>query len=745
VLESIEWLTPETQEYPYASHGTGGLLFQLTLESRDTQTRLTGGLLCMLDAYIAMDFEKDLPPGKDIMNAKGDEAPLPQTFHDNDSGDETRLCAYCQNVCNEISISFTVPSYPHYDSILLLEESANAGCTMCAQFLASTTINGPPMTKEEMEPFRLARSNGRWGYQSDTGLGRQFMLSLYFFLWHTPGTEEDSEHTTKNNVYIYMYIGMVPVPLYCKFIYLNNASASKLTNYFKDRTASGSDSSCHETKESLTIASQWLKVCRESHDNCNKHVQKIRPSRLVSTNRNFTRVVLRNELEGCPAYATLSHCWGKAKFDTLKIHNLDTFREQIPEKALSQTFKDAIIIAQEFGIPYIWIDSLCIVQDDKDDWTREAASMSTVYGGSTLNIAASGASDGTQGCFFKSTPTIQCRVSIKCSSRTILYQCIPRGTYDIDLMRMPLMKRGWALQERILPPRTLHFTSTQLFWECYENVACEMFPQGTPEFLREDYLWSSFFHKKPLTRSMWSSMVSRYSGCDLTLAEDKLTAISGLAHIIQSETEDEYVAGMWRKDLEVQLCWYILRGRKYRKTAPYIAPTWSWASLDDVVRVPADFYYQTTARDDFVNVLDIQLQPAGTDPLGQLASANLRLGCVFLLRVTFHFDQEQFMTVANELVPCVVYLDEGGSIHQATIVPIFNEHEFFMVTWGLILEPTNQKKGQYRRQGVFQIFDDTSGEQFKKASMNRSCWEDNELVDIKTDESGRTLRVIDII
>jgi hypothetical protein len=493
------------------------------------------------------------------------------------------------------------------------------------------------------------------------------------------------------------------------------------------------------------MASHWLKVCRESHSKCNKHIGQISPSRLVSTDRDLTRIVLRNELEGLPAYATLSHCWGKAKFETLKIDNLDTFREQIPEKALSQTFKDAISTAQEFGIPYIWIDSLCIVQDDNDDWTREAARMSSVYGGSILNVAASGASDGTYGCFFKSTPTIQCRVSIKCSSHTALYQCIPRGFYGADLTGMPLMKRGWALQERILPPRTLHFTSTQLFWECHENVACEIFPQGIPHFLRIPGEGDKFFDKEPFTRSMWDWMVRRYSECKLTIAEDKLPAISGLAHIIQSETEDEYVAGMWRKDLEVQLCWYTSNERKHRKTASYTAPTWSWASLDKALHFVDDSYFETTERDDFVNVLDIQLQPAGTDPLGQLASANLGLGCVFLLRVAFHFDQAWFMTAANEIVPCYVYLDEGGSIHQATLVPIFNTRSVIMQTWGLILEPTNQKRGQYRRRGVFCIWMDERCETFKKACMNQSCWEENELVDIKTDESGKILRVIDII
>jgi hypothetical protein len=699
----------------------------------------------MLHACTNMDSEKAIHSSHYITNAEGGEAPLPQTFDDHDSGAETRLCAYCQKVCYELSISSRVSPFPHYDSILLLEESANSGCTMCAQFLRSTNVHGRPVTKEEMEQFRLARSKDNGAYQT-IGLEEQFILWLDFSLWYAPETEDDSEHTTKDNPDIQMDILMVPVQFYSKLITLETPSVSIMTNYFEDRTASRSDCFHHDTKESLTMASQWFKVCRESHSKCNTHIGQISPSRLVSTDRNLTRIVLRNELEGSPAYATLSHCWGKAKFDTLKRDVLDTFREKIPEKALSQTFKNAIFIAQEVGIPYIWIDSLCIVQDDNDDWMREAASMSAIYGGSSLNIAASGAADGTYGCFFKSTLPVQCRVSIKCSSRTTLYQCTPLGFYNAGLTGMPLMERGWALQERILPPRTLHFTSTQLFWECYENVACEIFPERIPVTLRYECSLSSFFDKKPLTRSMWCWMVERYSRCKLTIAEDKLPAISGLAHIIQAETGDEYVAGMWRKGLEMQLCWSTSNGRKRRKTTSYIAPTWSWASLDAVIHSMEDLFHEKPdSIDVFVDVLDIQLQPAGTDPLGQLASANLRLGCVFLLRVTSHSDEEWFMTVANELFPCYVYLDEGGSIHQATVVPIYSMHSAPMETWGLILEPTNQKKGQYRRRGAFNILGDTNYKIFKKASMNQSCWEETELVDVKTDESGRTLRVIDII
>jgi len=99
-------------------------------------------------------------------------------------------------------------------------------------------------------------------------------------------------------------------------------------------------------------------------------------------------------------YATLSHCWGSIEILKLTKNNLQSLLEDIPEYKLCKTFKDAIYIVRQFGLRYLWIDSLCIVQDDKEDWNRESVLMSAVYGQTTLNLAAAGAKDGSIGYFF---------------------------------------------------------------------------------------------------------------------------------------------------------------------------------------------------------------------------------------------------------------------------------------------------------------------------------------------------------
>ena len=161
--------------------------------------------------------------------------------------------------------------------------------------------------------------------------------------------------------------------------------------------------------------------------------------------------------------------------------------------------------------------------------------MSSVYGGSTVNIAAPGAEDGTIGCLFERYFSSRCRIQISRQGQHQLYECFPRDIYGIEVTRMPLMNRGWALQERVLPPRTLQFTKTQVYWECHQLSANETFPRGSSLLCRGTYY--SGFTKIPISLFMWPWIVQHYSGCKLAFGEDKLSAVSGLAREFASSDE----------------------------------------------------------------------------------------------------------------------------------------------------------------------------------------------------------------
>jgi hypothetical protein len=138
----------------------------------------------------------------------------------------------------------------------------------------------------------------------------------------------------------------------------------------------------------------------------------------------------------------------------------------IPMYELPKTFTDAIDITRKLGLDYLWIDSICIIQGDNCDWEHESALMSPVYGGSSVNIAASSARDGSQGCFLKPkyfTGGFLAEISIKGSRK--VYDFRSPLTYDKATVNSHLATRAWAFQEKLLAPRTLHCGDQGLFWE----------------------------------------------------------------------------------------------------------------------------------------------------------------------------------------------------------------------------------------------------------------------------------------
>jgi hypothetical protein len=223
-------------------------------------------------------------------------------------------------------------------------------------------------------------------------------------------------------------------------------------------------------------------------------------------------------------------------------NNVEKFRVRIPLEELTRTFQDAVHTTRFLGIQYLWIDSLCILQDDPDDWRRESSFMSGVYNGSTITIAASGATDRSSGCFFGRHTSWRCQIRGMSDGKASLFDCIPKF-YHSSLRKAPLASRGWVMQERFLSHRTLHFTRKEIFWECHEEVALETFPERIPSWPGASQNKLSL-PKCPMTHALWSNPVKEYSCCKLTFACDKLIAISGLARAFQAQIKDDCLAGL---------------------------------------------------------------------------------------------------------------------------------------------------------------------------------------------------------
>jgi hypothetical protein len=341
-------------------------------------------------------------------------------------------------------------------------------------------------------------------------------------------------------------------------------------------------------------------------------------------------------------YLTLSHCWGKEPIFGLRQDNLESLQRLIPIYELPQVFRDAISVARALEIQYLWIDSLCIIQDSKSDWAKEAAAMGDVYMHSYCNIAATAFPDKKQSLFnqrqrdsrFLSLPEI--RVDAKWSASG----GIPPGAYiciddfwQNEIVNAPLNQRAWVFQERSLASRVLNFGTQQLLWECMEVQACESFQAGLPagflsmhdfKFKKNDPMHIAILSEsEPDVLEAWCEIVSSYSTCQLTRAEDKLVAISGLASRMHQAFPALYLAGIWETALPQQLLWMVHPTQQYpaRRQEMYRAPSWSWASLDG----PIGFVDRQGKMKSMVQILHTNTETFNSQWFGEVQSGYIKL------------------------------------------------------------------------------------------------------------------------
>ncbi|KAF2810865.1 HET-domain-containing protein, partial [Mytilinidion resinicola] len=344
------------------------------------------------------------------------------------------------------------------------------------------------------------------------------------------------------------------------------------------------------------------------------------------------RLIISSEQTPRPLnYLALSHVWGKSQFTKLTTLNIQDLQKRISPLDLSRTFLDAITVARRLGVRYLWIDSLCILQDSPEDWRIESSMMHEVYKNSLCVIAASEASEPHQG-LFKTRDTLEFtpfKVCFTPEDQPKDYYCLLDWWKDMR-KTSPLSKRGWVVQERLLSPRTIHF-ATPMFWECRELVACEAYPHGLngPRDRRTNKVWS----KLPFSRwkdplNLWDHTVLTYTKGFLTRPEDKLIAISGIARLFQSLFQDRYIAGLWSKELLRGLLWSVGKhdlGEDKKDTTRakiYRAPSWSWASIDGEVTTGPWLF---TVTKHLVDVLTTHILPLADDELGQISYGHIDL------------------------------------------------------------------------------------------------------------------------
>lgn len=387
----------------------------------------------------------------------------------------------------------------------------------------------------------------------------------------------------------------------------------------------------------------WLHRCRSEHPDCKPEGYKL-PRRLISvgtSTKPCLRLVSTQGLEsGSVQYATLSYCWGGAEIPGKLTRSKEvSYFESISMGDIPLTIQDAVRLSRSLNIPYLWVDALCIVQDYLDDWAAEVTSMSEIYLGSELTIAASDAEDCTGGFFAcPSAPstydgTEQSRAffivdSLDQGSSDLLVHIETRGSAR-DGIPSVLHTRGWTLQELALSHRSVQFTNSELHWRC--KSAC-----WTESGITYDGS-STVYGNIPVSGSdhllnpvmTWWKWIESYSTRDLSVTSDRIPAICGLINYHQRMTGDSSLMGLWRNSLHQDMLWMRLTRLTENNAAPPTStgvPSWSWPSCP--VGVKFDFfgrYRKYTEVSDHVTVHDYELSWTGEPFVSKIKSSRLTI------------------------------------------------------------------------------------------------------------------------
>ncbi|CZR66844.1 uncharacterized protein PAC_16745 [Phialocephala subalpina] len=375
-------------------------------------------------------------------------------------------------------------------------------------------------------------------------------------------------------------------------------------------------------------ARHWLGNCA-SHSTCKPKPSYFLPKRLVcidSSDPTILRLATRDNTPPDARYMTLSHCWGQSQPYRLLKDNYENVRTTINYHELPKNFQDAILVAWGLNISYLWIDSLCIIQDDLSDWQQESALMGEIYSHGQANICATGASDGDSGLFldrqFPAFPNLNIKLRFADNEPARICHTADLGMWGEGVERSPLLLRAWVLQERILSRCNIHFSSTQMFWECAAGCTMETY---TARFLSDTYTsisrksnfsaTDSFptlkarsdgdlgqnkddgdqeekeVNKNWKVAELWNQVVESYSACALTNNTDRLIALSGIAAKYSTFLSTSfstpgnpfipaYFAGIWNHDMTNHLLWQRMSDESVSRPNIYIAPSWSWACID---------------------------------------------------------------------------------------------------------------------------------------------------------------------
>ncbi|KAE8446499.1 hypothetical protein EG329_011962 [Mollisiaceae sp. DMI_Dod_QoI] len=410
------------------------------------------------------------------------------------------------------------------------------------------------------------------------------------------------------------------------------------------------------SQEIFDLNRQWLDDCLMNHpdETCPKLEEKPFPTRLIEIGSEDGSVAPRliSSSGQSGFYAALSHCWGGNRPLKTTAETLEAYSSSLPLSLIPKTFRDAMTITRKLGFRFLWIDSLCIVQDSKVDWEKESAVMDLVYSNATITVSASGSPNSETGIFDALQEKPKTCGLLKLNTGSSPRECVQVSTFTGDedledtLFRLPLATRGWAWQERLVSQRVLHYGLRATYWQCRTNhiSSAGEHKSATPEPLSDMLSGRLLTLPPPLDffninerdalnpNSTWLEVVEGYCcSRELTFPNDKLPAMAGLARAFKKLTEDTYLAGLWKSDWARGALWQtgppatnIVYTRQKHHKVSNRAPSWSWARWDGQIHFPLR-QFALVRNHLTANLTRHDIKLAGANPLGEVSFGSLRI------------------------------------------------------------------------------------------------------------------------
>ncbi|KAM0438638.1 hypothetical protein ACHAPT_001391 [Fusarium lateritium] len=347
------------------------------------------------------------------------------------------------------------------------------------------------------------------------------------------------------------------------------------------------------SKEYFRLLQKWLHA---SSGGTEIHPQYL-PTRLIHITHSKdgfklrlveTRRLLRTCFERSDPYIALSHRWGGIDTFCTTVDNFEERLKDIQYSQLPKTFQHAVVTTWNLGVEYLWIDSLCIIQRLAQDWRQESTKMENVFAYAYCTLAATSAKDCNQGFLSRSAEGTIKITDPESNLPLPVYIRETEHDFEKDVAQGPLNKRAWVFQERVLSPRTIHFTAAEAYFECRSNIWCESMGLEHPSETPLQRLQLRLFESEKSSQreeSLFETCFSQYSTLDITDFRDRPSAILGLESRLAESYETASLYGILMSSFYNSLFWHRSGGNRMKPIdfPEENVPSWSWMAYEGTV------------------------------------------------------------------------------------------------------------------------------------------------------------------